>query len=128
MIPYRFCNSESLISSPQQISNQLSICRKCSYLLREKCPNTEFFLVRIFPPSDWIRRDTEYLSVFSLNAGKYGPAKSPHLGTFHPFIFSTEVQSETSQKSDKTFWENSFDFQPLTIFAKRSIFDVWLGS
>ena len=28
---------------------------------REKCPNTEFFLVRIFPHSDWIRRDTEYL-------------------------------------------------------------------
>ena len=27
--------------------------------LREKCPNTEFFLVLIFPHSDWIRRDTE---------------------------------------------------------------------
>ena len=31
-----------------------------------------FFLVRIFPHSDWIRRDTEHLSVFSPNAGKYG--------------------------------------------------------
>ena len=29
--------------------------------LREKFPNTEFFLVRIFPHSDWIRRDTEYV-------------------------------------------------------------------
>ena len=29
--------------------------------LREKCPNTELFLVRIFPHSDWIRRDTKYL-------------------------------------------------------------------
>ena len=28
--------------------------------LCEKCPNTEFFLVRVFPHSDWIRRDTEY--------------------------------------------------------------------
>ena len=27
--------------------------------LREKCPNTELFLVRIFPHSDWIRRDTK---------------------------------------------------------------------
>ena len=27
-------------------------------------------LVRIFPHFDWIRRDTEYLSVFSSNAGK----------------------------------------------------------
>ena len=51
--------------------------------LREKCPNTEFFLVRIFRHSDWIRRDTSYLSVFSPNAGKYGPEKSPYLDTFH---------------------------------------------
>ena len=35
-------------------------------MLREKCPNTEFFLARIFPHSDWIRRDTKYV-------GKYGP-------------------------------------------------------
>ena len=41
--------------------------------LREKCPNTEFFLVRIFPHSQWIPRDTPYLCVFSPNAGKYGP-------------------------------------------------------
>ena len=40
--------------------------------LREKCPNTEFFMVRIFPHSDLTRRDTWYLSVFSPNAGKYG--------------------------------------------------------
>ena len=33
------------------------------------------FLVRIFLHSDWIWRDMEYLSVFSPNAGKYGPEK-----------------------------------------------------
>ena len=32
-------------------------------------------LVCIFPHSDWIRRDTPYLSVFSPNAGKCGPEK-----------------------------------------------------
>ena len=37
-------------------------------------------LVRIFPQSDWIRRDTLYLSIFSPNAGKYGP-ESLRLGT-----------------------------------------------
>ena len=29
----------------------------------------------IFPHSDWIRRDTEYLSVFNPNGGKCGPEK-----------------------------------------------------
>ena len=33
------------------------------------------FLVCISPHSDWIRRDTSYLSIFSPNAGKYGPEK-----------------------------------------------------
>ena len=33
------------------------------------------FLLRIFPHSDGIRRDMEYLSVFSPNAEKYGPEK-----------------------------------------------------
>ena len=47
------------------------------------CPNTEFFLVLIFQHSDWIRTDTSYLSVFSLNAGRCGPEKTPYLDTFH---------------------------------------------
>ena len=51
--------------------------------LRQKCPYTEFFLVRIFPYSHWITRDTPYLSVFSWNAVKYGPEKNPYLDTFH---------------------------------------------
>ena len=51
--------------------------------LSGKCPNTNFFLVRIFPHSDWIQRDTKYLSVFSPNARKYGPEKPPYLDTFH---------------------------------------------
>ena len=46
-----------------------------SQSLCKKCPNTEFFLVRIFPHLDLIRRDTDYLSVFSPNAGKHGPEK-----------------------------------------------------
>ena len=51
--------------------------------LRDKSLNTEFFLVRISPHSDWIRRDTRYLSLFSPNSGKYEPEKTLHLGTFH---------------------------------------------
>ena len=33
------------------------------------------FVVHIFPHSDWIWRGTSYLSVFSTNAGQYGPGK-----------------------------------------------------
>ena len=33
------------------------------------------FLVLIFPHSNWIKRDTPFLSVFSPNAGIYGPEK-----------------------------------------------------
>ena len=56
-------------------------------LLREKCPNTEFFLVCIFPHSDWIRRVNPYLSGFSPNAGKYGSEKTPYLDTFHAVLW-----------------------------------------
>ena len=35
----------------------------------------EVFLVRVFLHSKWIWRDTPYISVFSPNAGKYGPEK-----------------------------------------------------
>ena len=51
--------------------------------LREKCPNTELFLVHIFLHSDWIWRDTTYLCVFSPNTGKYGPEITLYLDTFH---------------------------------------------
>ena len=48
-----------------------------NYLLKSTCYTyyTWYFLVRIFPHSDWIQRDTECFSVFSSNAGKYEPEK-----------------------------------------------------
>ena len=51
--------------------------------LRETCPNAELFLVRIFSHSGWIRWDTPYLSIFSLNVRKCGPKEASYLGTFH---------------------------------------------
>ena len=41
------------------ISNKIFVPR--NLVLREKCPNTELFLVRIFRYSDWIRRFTKSL-------------------------------------------------------------------
>ena len=40
------------------------------YILREKYPYLDFFLARIFPHSDWIPRNTDYLFVYTPNAGK----------------------------------------------------------
>ena len=56
-----------------------------------KCPNTELFLVLIFPHSEWIRRDTSYLSVFTPNAEKYGPEITPYLDTFHTVTFTQSI-------------------------------------
>ena len=47
-----------------------SVSRRCT---EYKVSIFGVILVRISPHTDWIRRDTEYLSVFSPNAGKYGP-------------------------------------------------------
>ena len=49
--------------------------------LREKCPNTEFFLVRIFPYLDCIQRDTESPPVFIPNVGKQRSEKTLYLDT-----------------------------------------------
>ena len=87
-----------------------AICnKKCDaavFALSEKCPNTEFFLFHVFSHSDWIRRDTEYLSAFSPNAGKYGPEETPYLDisrsvasalrrnfsqSSHPFLIAVAV-------------------------------------
>ena len=50
---------------------QTSSNKTSSYFtkLREKCPNKQLFLVRIFLYSDWIRRFTLSISVFRFNTG-----------------------------------------------------------
>ena len=70
--------------------------------LREKCSGTEFFLVRMFPLSDWIQRDTSYLSVFSLNAGKCGPKK------LRIWTFFTQVQLNEDSWKTKIFRTNHY--------------------
>ena len=57
-----------------------------------------------FPAFGLIRKsDTEYLSVFSSNAGKYGPGKTPHLDTFHAVnnnhTFSPNVRKYGPEKT-----------------------------
>ena len=73
----------------------------------------EFFLVRIFPHSNWIRRDTSYLSVFSPNAGKYGSEKTPYLDTFQAVIvlwlsYNQCRYVDKSPNSLYVFWEKYY--------------------
>ena len=65
--------------------------------LREKCPNAEFFLVRIFLYSDWIR------SVLSQNTGKYGPEKTPYLDTFDAAVANPENSITIFKNGHKNF-------------------------
>ena len=64
-----------------------------------KVPVFGVLLVCIFPHSDWIRRDTEYLSVLSPNAGKYGQGNSEY-GQFSrsdTFFFSFSTSKTVLQ-------------------------------
>ena len=76
-------SSRRSVAKSEFCNDMLRIISNQYHSLREKCPNMEFFLVRIFLHLDWIRRDTEYLSVLSPNTGKYGPEKTPYLDAFH---------------------------------------------
>ena len=57
----------------------LGFCNHCVKSVQIR----SFFPVRIFPHSDWIQSDTEYLSLFSPNSGKYRLEKTLYLDTFH---------------------------------------------
>ena len=62
--------------------------RKWNVELKDLCemyPNTEFFLVRIFLHSDWIRRDTSYLSVSLHIQSKCGKVRTRKKSVFGYF-------------------------------------------
>ena len=61
------------------------------------------FLVRIFPYSDRIRKDTEYLSVLSTNAGQYGPEKTPYLDTFRAVLVNQINEISYFRSGGKAF-------------------------
>ena len=54
------------------------------FALCEKCSNTEFYLIRLFPYSDWIRSriQTEYGDLRT----KYEPEKTSYLDIFHAVL------------------------------------------
>ena len=58
--------------------------------LREKCPNTEFFLVRIFLYSDWIESFTPIYSVNLRIQSKYRQIRTRENSIFEHFSRSTD--------------------------------------
>ena len=54
--------------------------------LHEKCPNTEFYSGLHFPAFRLNMEKCEVSILFSPNAGKYGPEKTPNLDTFHAIL------------------------------------------
>ena len=80
MLIYVLLISASILFSQDKFCFLKKKCFYCSsnpaiLTLRKNCPYLEFFLsvFRIFLYSDWIRRFTEYISLFSPSAEKYGP-------------------------------------------------------
>ena len=65
-LPNIFCKFQiyfaKVLSKPW---NKTELVALNTITLREKCPNMEFFLVRIFLHSDWIRRDEVSLRIQS---------------------------------------------------------------
>ena len=83
--------------------------------LREKCPNTEFFLVHIFPHSD----------VFSPNAGKYGPEKTPYLERYE---VSLRIQSDCGKiRTRKNSVFGHFSHSVRLIQESPGLNPDWLG-
>ena len=73
-------------------------------VLREKCPNKEFFWT-VF---SLIGTDYED-SVFSPNARKYGPEKTPYLDTFHAVLMNGRQKNvESFSTYDSRFFHLLF--------------------
>ena len=68
--------------------------------LRENYPNTKFFLVRNFPDSNWIRRDTERYSVSLRIQFECGKTQARKNSTFRYFSRSVSFLQSWRSKID----------------------------
>ena len=86
-------------SSKDDLLSVYTICKDLFYKdnlfwsLREKCLNTELFLVRNFLYLNWIQVNLHSQS----NTGKYVPEKTPNLDTFHAVLVETTVIKNLDQ-------------------------------
>ena len=81
------------------------------------------FLVRFLPYSDWIRRDTQYFSVFSVNVGKYGLEKLRILTLFTECLtYHNQLTSKSQNFAISKYKNIEFTEQPPNAFFKKIVF------
>ena len=85
------------------------------------------FLVRIFPHSDWIWKDSPYLSIFSPNAGNKGPENSEcgHFSrsTTSQYIFTQSIKILDEFQADSQCLINTEIVLMYFLFALYPNFD-----
>ena len=99
-------------------------CTSRYLTLREKCPNTELFLVRIFLYSDWIRRFLRIWTLFT-----QCKCNLIFFEVYKNLIRGGPKAAATSKMEHFVIIVNGFvvtvnGFQLLTIITKRSILDT----
>ena len=77
---------------------------------------------RIFPRSDWIRRDTPYLSVISSDAGKYGKNANQNNSGYRHFLRSAKY-TRASQPAGKMLSSSNLNTQNSVVLLTFSDFD-----
>ena len=80
-------------------------------MLREKCPSSEYFLVRIFQHSDWIRKQ---ITLFSLNTDQ---KNTNHKNS----VYGHLLRSETPQGTGGVLNFNSLVCKMKNIFLMKTL-------
>ena len=77
---------------------------------------------RIFPHSDWIRRDTPYLSVISSDAGKFGKNANQNNSGYRHFLRSAKY-TRASPPARKMLSSSNLNTQNSVVLLTFSDFD-----
>ena len=114
--------------------NKFPTCQSATCASASHCVKSVRIRSYSGPHFDWIRRDTEYLSVFSQNAGKCGKNADQNNSEYRLFLRRVNVSCTinlgpvfTEWDLDLHCWTNTFEFEStlyviyLNIFMKSRI-------
>ena len=92
--------------------------------LRKKCPNTKFFLVCIFPHSDWIR-EIFRISRIQSQCGKIRTRKNFVLGHFTQILLLQKEYLSWIAKSFEPVGLIQADHNMVTAILRNMLFIIW---